>query len=101
MESSSSADDKQYSSQSMICLSNDNKNDEEEPEFQQMTTPSSDDITTLKLGETMALNHLGPIILNKDGTTSRIHNFDKLTEPEKEVACRRIKKRNSVRREAI
>ena len=66
--------------------------------------PSNDDnkdIKTLKLGESMKLDHLGPIILNTDGTTRRIDNWDILTEREREVTWRRIKKRNEERRKVL
>jgi hypothetical protein len=61
----------------------------------------NDDIKTLKMGESLKLDHLGPIILNTDGTTRRINNWDILTEHEREVTWRRIKKRNGERRKIL
>eukprot|EP00566_Odontella_aurita_P025961 CAMPEP_0113562272 /NCGR_PEP_ID=MMETSP0015_2-20120614/20435_1 /TAXON_ID=2838 /ORGANISM="Odontella" /LENGTH=114 /DNA_ID=CAMNT_0000464151 /DNA_START=126 /DNA_END=470 /DNA_ORIENTATION=- /assembly_acc=CAM_ASM_000160 len=66
--------------------------------------PESDpdsDIPTLKLGEKMKFDHLGPVIINADGTTRSIENWNELTEKEKEVTWRRISKRNAQRREAL
>eukprot|EP00814_Leptocylindrus_danicus_P021168 CAMPEP_0116027408 /NCGR_PEP_ID=MMETSP0321-20121206/14626_1 /TAXON_ID=163516 /ORGANISM="Leptocylindrus danicus var. danicus, Strain B650" /LENGTH=129 /DNA_ID=CAMNT_0003500787 /DNA_START=56 /DNA_END=445 /DNA_ORIENTATION=+ len=58
-------------------------------------------IPVLKLGETMKFEHLGPVIINADGTTRRIDNWDEMTEHEREVTWRRISKRNQERIEAL
>ncbi|MGK3733339.1 MAG: putative Fe-S protein YdhL (DUF1289 family), partial [Bacillariaceae sp.] len=42
-----------------------------------------------------------PIILNSDGTTRRISNWESLSDHEKEVTWRRIKKRNEERRNVL
>ena len=66
--------------------------------------PSSDpnsDIPKLQFGETLKLDFLGPIIINTDGTTKRIANWDALTEKEKEVSWRRIGKRNEERKKIL
>jgi len=66
--------------------------------------PSSDpdsDIPTLQFGETLKLDFLGPIIINTDGTTKRIANWDALSEKEKEVSWRRIGKRNEERKKIL
>lgn len=47
------------------------------------------------------LDHLGPIIVNTDGTLTRIANWGALTEQERQVALRRIAKRNRARREQL
>ncbi|KAL7560740.1 hypothetical protein ACA910_021465 [Epithemia clementina (nom. ined.)] len=62
--------------------------------------PSTNDtsIPSIKLGETIRFEEWGPIILNTDGTTRRIENWDELTEQEKKVTWRRISKRNEERR---
>jgi predicted Fe-S protein YdhL (DUF1289 family) len=62
--------------------------------------PNSD-LPKLQFGQAMKLDILGPIIINTDGTTRRIDNWDKLTEKEKEVTWRRIRKRNAERRELL
>lgn len=59
------------------------------------------DIPSLRLGETIRFEEWGPIILNTDGTTRRIANWDSLTEQEKAVTWRRVSKRNEERRLAL
>lgn len=56
---------------------------------------------TLALGETMKLDHLGPIIINADGTTRRITNWDTLSEQEKQSSWRIIGARNRKRLEKL
>lgn len=83
---------------------NENNNDNESPLLQLPPSDpnkNDDNIQTLKMGEAIKLDHLGPIILNTDGTTRRIDNWDILTEKEREVTWRRIKKRNEERRQAL
>lgn len=55
-------------------------------------------LPSMKLGETMSLEEMGPIILNADGTTRRISNWDQMTPQEQQTTWRRIKKRNAERR---
>ena len=62
---------------------------------------NKDKIPSIKLGETIRFEEWGPIILNSDGTTRRIANWDQLTEQEKEATWRRISKRNEQRRQAL
>eukprot|EP00522_Entomoneis_paludosa_P013149 CAMPEP_0172452358 /NCGR_PEP_ID=MMETSP1065-20121228/10051_1 /TAXON_ID=265537 /ORGANISM="Amphiprora paludosa, Strain CCMP125" /LENGTH=111 /DNA_ID=CAMNT_0013204405 /DNA_START=61 /DNA_END=396 /DNA_ORIENTATION=- len=59
------------------------------------------DIPSIKLGETIRFEEWGPIILNQDGTTRRIANWDQLTEGEKTATWRRISKRNEERRKVL
>jgi hypothetical protein len=64
--------------------------------------PESDkNIPTIKLGETIRFEQFGPIILNTDGSTRRIANWDTLTDGEKEATWRRISKRNEERRKVL
>ena len=56
---------------------------------------------SIKLGETISFPELGPIILNTDGTTRRIVNWDTLTKQEQEMSWRMIQKRNAERREKL
>jgi|UniRef100_A0A7S3BQK4 hypothetical protein len=44
------------------------------------------------------LAHLGPIIVNSDGSMSRIANWDKMSAAEQQVAARRVAARNERRR---
>lgn len=50
---------------------------------------------------TVSLDHLGPIVVNQDGTMSRISNWDKMTEMEQKNTLRIIGKRNKQRLEAL
>ncbi len=66
--------------------------------------PASDpdsDLPKIKLGETIKFEEMGPVIINADGTTRRIDNWDSMTEREREVAWRRISKRNEERRKVL
>lgn len=58
-------------------------------------------IPTIKLGESIRFEEMGPVIINADGTTRRIDNWDQMTKKEQEVAWRRISKRNEQRRKAL
>jgi hypothetical protein len=58
-------------------------------------------LPTIRLGETISFEEMGPIILNTDGTTRRIENWDTLTKNEQEVTWRRISQRNEIRRQAL
>ena len=61
-----------------------------------LPAPRDDAPTTLDVstGQSVALDHLGPIVVNRDGSISRISNWDKMTEAEQESTKRRIAKRN-------
>lgn len=50
---------------------------------------------------TVSLDHLGPMVVNVDGTMSRISNWDKMAEIEKTATLRIIGKRNKMRLEAL
>jgi hypothetical protein len=47
------------------------------------------------------LDHLGPLVVNVDGTLSRISNWDKMADIEKENTLRIIGKRNQARLESL
>lgn len=51
----------------------------------------------LKLGEKLALEDLGPLIVAADGSLRRIANWQALSEGERQVALRRLAKRNKER----
>jgi hypothetical protein len=64
----------------------------------------SDGTTQLDMsngGTTVSLDHLGPMVVNVDGTMSRISNWDKMAEIEKKNTLRIIGKRNQSRLEAL
>ena len=52
-------------------------------------------------GSTVSLDHLGPMVVNVDGTMSRISNWDKMAEIEKKNTLRIIGKRNQERLAAL
>ena len=91
-----------------------NNDDQQQQQQQQKTEGSSDDnvpqlppsdpnanIPTIKLGETIKFDEVGPIILNTDGSTRTIDNWNEMTEREQEVTWRRISKRNEQRRKML
>lgn len=52
-------------------------------------------------GQTISLDSLGPMVVNVDGTFSRITNWEEMTEPEKKNMLRLIGKRNQKRLEVL
>ena len=52
---------------------------------------------TLTVGDTLKFEKLGPIIINTDGTTSRIANWENMGQREQDVTWERIAKRNEGR----
>ena len=56
---------------------------------------------SFQLGEALKLDELGPIIVNPDGTTRRIANWDSLSRQERESAWRLISARNRLRIERL
>lgn len=61
------------------------------------SSSGQDGVPQLTLGSKISLDGLGPTIIGEDGTLRRITNWDSLSQAEKEVASRRIAKRNQVR----
>lgn len=60
--------------------------------------------TTLDMSNgdaSVKLDHLGPMVVNVDGTMSRISNWDAMADIEKENTLRIIGKRNQVRLKAL
>lgn len=52
-------------------------------------------------GSTVTLDHLGPMVVNVDGTLSRIGNWEQMTEIERKNTLRILGKRNKQRLEAL
>jgi hypothetical protein len=67
--------------------------------------PTSDTTTTTidmsNGGSTVKLDHMGPLVVNKDGTLSRITNWTAMSEIERQNTLRILGKRNQARREAL
>ena len=53
------------------------------------------------MGEKMSFPEFGPIIVNSDGSTRRITNWDQMTSAEQERTMKRISKRNAERIAAL
>lgn len=63
---------------------------------------STDGTTQLNVnGQAVKLDHLGPLVVNKDGTLSRIANWETMTDIERQNTLRILVKRNQVRTEAL
>ena len=67
------------------------------PSVNQYVTPN----ISHHFSESIRFEEMGPVIINADGTTRRIDNWDQMTKKEQEVAWRRISKRNEERRKAL
>ncbi|KAM3422398.1 hypothetical protein BST61_g2750 [Cercospora zeina] len=66
--------------------------------------PAKDDATKLDLSngaDSVKLDHLGPLVVNKDGTLSRISNWEAMTQQEKKATLRILGKRNQLRTDAL
>lgn len=66
-----------------------------------MESISTVDAADEMLLSSVKFDSLGPIIINSDGTMSKIPNWDTLTDHEKAKTLRLIAKRNKMRREAL
>lgn len=81
-----------------------NANENDDPPSEIPLLPAHDpnlDVPRYKLGDKIKLDAMGPIIINPDGTTRQITNWDKMTEHERATAWRRISKRNEERRRIL
>ncbi|OAG00104.1 uncharacterized protein CC84DRAFT_1049204, partial [Paraphaeosphaeria sporulosa] len=47
------------------------------------------------------LDHLGPMVVNRDGTLSRIGNWEQMTDIEQKNTLRVLMKRNKLRLDAL
>ncbi len=68
-------------------------------EPQLLALPAPEDASTsieldVSTGQPVTLDHLGPVVVNTDGTLSRITNWAELSEQEQTASKRRIAKRN-------
>ncbi|EPQ30940.1 uncharacterized protein PFL1_01838 [Pseudozyma flocculosa PF-1] len=59
------------------------------------STPGEEPQTSFKL------DHLGPVIVNTDGTMSRISGWTDMTDVEKQRSLRLLAKRNNARMQAL
>lgn len=68
--------------------------------------PPSEEEAAMKLGmssgsDTIKLDHLGPLVVNKDGSLSRISNWEQMTAQEKKSTLKILGKRNQLRTDAL
>lgn len=84
-----------------------NATNEEQPSGQQplpLPEPPADskavelDVST---GNAVKLDHLGPMVVNRDGTLSRIANWENMAEIERKNTLRILGKRNQLRLESL
>lgn len=52
-------------------------------------------------GSSVSLGHLGPLVVNRDGTTGRVANWEMMTTHEKDTTLALLKKRNKARLDAL
>ncbi|KAL1610810.1 hypothetical protein SLS60_002481 [Paraconiothyrium brasiliense] len=52
-------------------------------------------------GTAVKLDHLGPMVVNRDGTLSRISNWEQMSEIERQNTLRILGKRNQLRMETL
>lgn len=65
-------------------------------------SPDGSGTTTLEVdGKAVVLDHLGPMVIGRDGTVSRISNWQEMSERERQNALRILGKRNQVRLAAL
>ncbi|QKX56363.1 uncharacterized protein TRUGW13939_03464 [Talaromyces rugulosus] len=95
-------------------------NEPQQPENNENNNPSSSSSSTSRLalpevppagsaqtldvggqGSTVSLDHLGPIVVNTDGSMSRISNWEQMTEMEQKTTLRIVGKRNQQRLQAL
>lgn len=65
--------------------------------------PSGSDAIELDVssGNAVKLDHLGPMVVNRDGTLSRIANWEQMSEMERRNTLRILGKRNQLRMESL
>ena len=76
------------------------------PSEQLLALPAPEDVNSLitldvSTGQAVTLDHLGPVVVNSDGTLARITNWNQMSEQERNVTKRRIAKRNIERLQAF
>ncbi|KAH8595989.1 hypothetical protein B0O99DRAFT_622003 [Bisporella sp. PMI_857] len=64
--------------------------------------PASEQTNEIKVdGDAVKLDVLGPMVINTDGTISRVNNWHQMTEHEQASTRRLLVKRNEARRKAL
>ncbi|KAI1800694.1 hypothetical protein F4811DRAFT_556554 [Daldinia bambusicola] len=86
-----------------------NENEQQQQQASESKTPlplpepdQTGDATQLPVGgEGVKLDHLGPLVVNEDGTMSRIANWAEMAEIERNNTLRILGKRNKMRLDAL
>ncbi|KAJ6781540.1 hypothetical protein PWT90_05027 [Aphanocladium album] len=96
----------QYSSSSKDEPDNAAAADAATSQTQQQGLPAPGEGTPITLdvsgeGSTIKLSDLGPLVVNVDGTVSRINNWKEMTEAERETTVRMVRRRNKQRLDAF
>ncbi|KPM44986.1 hypothetical protein AK830_g1538 [Neonectria ditissima] len=60
-----------------------------------------DGVTTLRVGESLRLDALGPLVVNTDGSVARVGNWAGMTDGEQKATLRLLGKRNQQRLAAL
>lgn len=64
--------------------------------------PTQEEAASLNKDDSIAkFDHLGPMVVNSDGTLSRIHNWQTMSDAERERTARLVNKRNQTRLQAL
>ncbi|KAI2624581.1 hypothetical protein GGS26DRAFT_203955 [Hypomontagnella submonticulosa] len=92
-------------SQEAAIPNNENSQQEASSQKTPLPLPEPDhtgDATQLPVGgEGVKLDHLGPLVVNEDGTMSRISNWENMADIEKQNTLRILGKRNKARLDAL
>lgn len=95
----------QYNNSTSQNQENQQQQEQQQPYLSLPDTSSSSGATNqLDLsggGSAAKLDHLGPMVVNVDGTLSRISNWGEMTEIEKKTTLRVLGKRNKQRLDAL
>ncbi|EEU45877.1 uncharacterized protein NECHADRAFT_78810 [Fusarium vanettenii 77-13-4] len=71
------------------------------PEQDTAAAVRGDGVTALRVGESVRLDALGPLVVNADGSMGRVGNWAGMTEGEREATLRLLGRRNKQRLEAL
>ncbi|TLD10158.1 hypothetical protein PgNI_05578 [Pyricularia grisea] len=72
------------------------------PPTPDQSTTANDGVKQLNAqGGSVSFDHLGPIVVNQDGTMSRVANWPNMTQIERENTLRILGKRNQLRLAAL
>ncbi|KAI0392456.1 hypothetical protein F5Y17DRAFT_436434 [Xylariaceae sp. FL0594] len=95
---SSSQQDQEQTKPQQSDLSDHQPEKQQQPLALPPATSDGSQSSTIEVnGAALKLDHLGPLVVNEDGTMSRIANWDKMIDIERENTLRKLGKRNQMR----